>query len=362
MPSPLRIAVSGYYGCGNTGDEAVLAGITASFARRAGAEAARFTVFSANPEDTRRRHGLDAVDRMSRAALRATLRETDLLLSGGGSLLQDTTSLRSLLYYLWVLRLAQSMRVPTMFYAQGIGPLRRPAARALTRIVANRARAITVRDPGSEELLRAIGVSRVPVHVTADPAFALQPAPAERVDALLAAAGVLGNIPLLGVAVRQWPAGPSEETYASALREAARRAGSRVVFLPMQPPGDVELSHAIAARLTDATVLEEPLSPQEAVGVCGRLDALLAMRLHALIFASLSGVPLTALSYDPKVAELMILLGQAGQCLPLDVPAAELSERVADSFGRGREALRDRARALEDRTLENVDIALAAAR
>ena len=140
---PIRIAVSGYYGCGNIGDEAVLAGIVESFAIRSGTNSASFTVLSANAADTGKRHGLAAIDRMKLPAVRRVLRESDLLISGGGSLLQDTTSVRSLLYYLWVVRLARSCGTPVMFFAQGIGPLRRKISRALTRIVANRVRMIT---------------------------------------------------------------------------------------------------------------------------------------------------------------------------------------------------------------------------
>src|SRR5579872_2840845 len=149
-----RIAVSGYYGCGNTGDEAVLAGIIESFARRGAAGRAEITVLSADPDDTRQRHRLPAVDRMSMHAVRRTLRTSDLLLSGGGSLLQDTTSLRSLVYYLWIVRLARILGTPVMFYAQGIGPLRRRVSRAMVRVVADRVHYITVRDPGSARTLR----------------------------------------------------------------------------------------------------------------------------------------------------------------------------------------------------------------
>src|SRR5579862_5696826 len=119
----MRFTVSGYYGCGNAGDEAVLAGIKEALQRQAGDEA-QMIVLSQNPAETRRLHGLAAVDRMSLSMVRRVLSETDLLLSGGGSLLQDTTSIRSLLYYLWIARTAYSIGKPVMFYAQGIGPLR----------------------------------------------------------------------------------------------------------------------------------------------------------------------------------------------------------------------------------------------
>ena len=191
MAKQLHFAVSGYYGCGNAGDEAVLAGIAASFARQAG-ERVRLTVLSQNPDATIAQHGLQAIDRMDLSHVRATLRESDLLLSGGGSLLQDTTSIRSLLYYLWIARMAFQMGKPVMFYAQGMGPLRRPLSRWLVRLVANRAAYLTVRDEPSALLLKTIGVTNPRLEVTADPAFALMPATSDLIDNLCRAE----NIPI----------------------------------------------------------------------------------------------------------------------------------------------------------------------
>ena len=168
MNETQQFAVSGYYGCGNAGDEAVLAGIRESLARVAG-DRVRLLALSQNPEETRKLHGIRAEDRMNFSALRAVMRESDLLLSGGGSLLQDTTSVRSLLYYLWVARVALNASIPLMFYAQGMGPLRRNMSRTLVRMVANRAASITVRDESSARLLAAIGVTNPKIEVTADP-------------------------------------------------------------------------------------------------------------------------------------------------------------------------------------------------
>lgn len=364
-----RIALSGYYGCGNTGDEAVLAGIVESFRRRGGDNAADFTVLSQDPADTERRHGLRAVDRMKLASLRAALRESDLLISGGGSLLQDTTSVRSLLYYLWVVRLALKCGAPVMFYAQGLGPLRRPVSRFLTRVVANRVQCITVRDPGSAALLKTIGVCRPPIEVTADPAFALTPAPPEEVEAALRAAGApTDGRPLVGIALRPWHAtgGPTVADFARMADRVAEQTGAHPVFLPMQPPGDVALSEQVAAAMSrPATVVKGELSPRLALGLVGAMSGVVAMRLHALIFAAVGAVPMAALSYDPKVAQLMAGLEQSEYALDLAEfaadRAADLAVAVVAQSGILRPALRARADAFAERALVNVDRALAVA-
>lgn len=312
---PIRIAISGYYGCGNTGDEAVLAGILESF--RLKAPEANFTVFSANPDSTARLHNVVAAPRMSASAVKRVLRESDLLISGGGSLLQDVTSLRSLVYYLWVVRSALSMRRPVMFYAQGIGPLRSRAGRLLTQNVANRVHAITVRDEGSAALLAQIGVTRPTIEVTADPAFGLTPAPRQRAEQILTESGVDLMAPRVGIAIRPWHKTEVPLDAYVKLAEGIEAKG-QIVFLPMQPPGDTALSDSIAIRVPGAIVIRQPLTPAEALAVTSQFDGLIAMRLHALIFGAMAGIPMLALGYDPKVHSLMTRLDRADTVVDLE--------------------------------------------
>ena len=380
----VRLAVSGYYGCGNAGDEAVLAGIKTAIARQAAQRGvkAELVVLSQNPDETTRLHGLPAVFRMSAKEVRRTLRDSDLLLSGGGSLLQDTTSLKSLLYYLWVMRVAISVHKPFMFYAQGIGPLRRPVSRALVRLVANRAALLTVRDDGSATLLRRIGAIKPPLEVTADPAFALDAAPSDAVDALYAAERLPRDTPLVAVALRPWheprpgangnPNGPAHEEshspvplYARLLTELERQTGARPVLLPMHVPDDLEFGAHVAAH-PDAPrnllAVESAYPPRVLLGLIGRMQAVVALRLHTLIFAARQAVPPFALSYDPKVENLMELLGLEAQRAnwrgfdPADV-AAHVAVLIRDRETHT-EALRARIPELERLALRTADLAL----
>jgi polysaccharide pyruvyl transferase CsaB len=364
LRSPINLAVSGYYGCGNAGDEAVLAGIRAAFARRAG-DQARLFALSQNPEATTHLHGIPAINRMSLAAMRSLLRQSDLLLSGGGSLLQDTTSVRSLLYYLFVCRLAHSMHVPFMFYAQGLGPLRRGVSRMLVRMVANRAACITVRDAGSAQLLATLGVTQPPVEVTADPAFALTPAASAGVDALMKKEGLPRDAPLLGVSLRPWGgAGESPiPDYARLLLELERQTGAKVVLLPMHVPDDVEFCDRVMEEAgRKFPILRDSYPPETLLGLVGRMQAVVAMRLHTLIFAARVCVPPFALSYDPKVESLMRSLDLRDSLENwFGFDPAEVAERVAALLS-NREmrvaTLRVQTADLETRALRNADLAL----
>ena len=338
-----RITLSGYYGFGNAGDEAVLAGLVSGFHAARPSEDLELVALSGNPAETRTAHGIAAEDRMKAGPLLSALARTDLLLSGGGSLLQDVTSAHSIFYYLGVVRLAQILGKKTMFAAQGIGPLTLPRSRRLVASVANRLDAITVRDAGSAQLLRDIGVSRPPIEVTADPALLLTPTAGER---------LASNF---GVALRAWP---GQETLAEQVAEACSRAvpEGRPLLFPMQPQNDRKAAEQFAAKWhqvtsqanTAQTNTAAVCSAQEGLpGLLSNINScemMVGMRLHALILAAACGVPSVALSYDPKVAAFMASCGQADAVYDLSQPdPARLSALISrvwmERFARS-EALR----------------------
>lgn len=346
---------SGYYGLGNAGDEAVLAASVGMFRERR--PDLPITVLSADPAGTRGALGVEALPRMKPAQVLPALRRCRLFLSGGGSLLQDRTSLKSLLYYLILLDLARRSGARTMVFAQGIGPLDRPAARRWTARVLSRVDAITVRDADSADLLREIGVSgkgAPEITITADPVFALNPQVTERVTA------AAGERPALAVSLRPWA---GVEKIIPVLAQVLQPFGAdlRLLAWPLFPEQDLPVCRQLAAQLPGLRVVTEPLSPGEWMALAGWTDLVIAMRLHALIFAAARAVPVIGVSYDPKVDALLGRLhskpvGTAGS---LDARAltraldAILSE--GENGRRGREA---RAEHLRTLAFGNVDRAL----
>ncbi len=298
---PKRIVISGYYGYGNTGDEAVLAGILATF-RQLNLDA-EVTVLSGDPSRTASEHpGVRALHRYRQ--LLSAVRGADLVISGGGSLLQDATSARSIYYYLFVLRLARMLGKPTMVYAQGIGPLIRPGARKWTAGILNRMKAITVRDSDSKALLESIGV-RMPVTVTADPAFLVEPDQDEARNALDGHG--LARQEFILASVRPWQDNSDwPERFGRGLREASEQLGVPIAVLPMQESEDLALSEEISAGTLIRGVSRVPTVK----GLIGRASLVVGMRLHALIFAASEGVPFVPVAYDPKVASFAAMTGQ----------------------------------------------------
>ncbi len=351
-----RLLLSGYYGYGNAGDEAVLAGLVTGFrAARSGGEL-EIVALSGSPGETRAAHGILAADRYQPGALLREIGRADLVLSGGGSLLQDVTSAHGIFYYLGVVRMAQVLGRKTMFIAQGIGPLRLARSRRLVRSVANRLDAVTVRDPDSAALLREIGVSRPPVEVTADPALLLEAAPGT------------GEQASFGVALRPWG---GQEGVAAHVADACASvlSGRRALLLPMQAGTDKPVAEQFARQWHQgdhagnrATLcsLEKGLTPLLAnIASC---DLMIGMRLHALILAAAAGVPSVALSYDPKVDAFMQGSGQGDAVYDLsrsdpDALQGLLSRVWSERVERGG-ALRAALPSLRARAAGNIDVAL----
>lgn len=297
----MRIALSGYYGFDNTGDEALLSAITSSI--KAYAPQTEFAVFSGAPEKTRSLHGIKAVYYLNPWQVFKTLFQSDLLISGGGSIFQDVTSARSLPYYISVVALARILRKPVIFYAQGVGPINRPFSKWLMRLVANRVNLITLRDKDSLDYLRNLGVTRPPLKVTADPVFSLQPDPEHKAatKALLSKLNPAG-MPVIGVSVRKWaPLEGYQHNLAKLLDHLAENK-YKILFIPMAFPEDIAESKRVAHLMKeDAIILEENLTSKEHLSLIADLELMIGMRLHSLIFAASRGIPFAGLSYDPKV-------------------------------------------------------------
>jgi polysaccharide pyruvyl transferase CsaB len=295
-----NVVMSGYYGFGNAGDEAILQSIHTNIE---GSGDVSVTVLSNDPEDTKTRYGYKAVNRFKVFQVFNALRRCDALVSGGGSLLQDHTSTRSLMYYLYIIKAAELMGKKVMIYANGIGPVEKKANRRRVRRIISKADVITLRDEASALELQSIGVKRTDIHVTADPVFTLDGIRREHAVKLLQDRGFPANTPFVCVSIRKW-SGPTDfcEKLAALCDEIHERYGQNIVFIAMQSPNDSKISHEVQGLMkSPSVVLDSRYSAEELMGIIGMADFVLAMRLHTLIFSARMCVPLAGIIYDPKV-------------------------------------------------------------
>ncbi len=355
------IVVSGYYGFANAGDEAMLAAMIEALTDIE--PNINITVISGNPEDTRRRHGVAAVYRLNYPEIAKVMTKSQLLISGGGSLLQDVTSDRSLYYYLSIMMLAKKLGRPVMLYAQGIGPVQGSLAQGAMRYIGNMVDLITVRDEGSYEELKRLKVTAPPVYITADPVLAMHPVAKQIGRAILKHHGQEGVAPLIGISVREWKDwGHFKQVLAHAADLMIEELGARVVFIPMQYPDDLSVSRKIAGRMKHpAAVLPGEYTTSELLSLVGNLDLLIGIRLHALIFAAVMHVPMAGISYDPKIDRFLETIGERHVGTLKTVTDEALMTRIRQLWAERKQASperEDRINTLRNKAFQNAELAL----
>lgn len=298
-----KIVISGYYGFANAGDEAMLTSIVRAL--RGVQPEIDLTVISGNPTETSAKHKVKSIYRFNFFKIYSAVKNADMLLSGGGSLLQDVTSLRSLFYYLFIILIGKMAGKKVMLYSHGIGPIRNTLARKLTRIVCSKADLITVRDADSQTELLKMGLSGRNIIVTADSVLALPVADKTIGQKILQNAGIDIKRPVLGISVRPWVNDINcFKVIAAALKQFKSEHDAQIVLLPLQYPADLKSCAAVNSFLKDEKdiyFLDSAYNTEEFLSLIGNFKLLLGMRLHALVFAAVMKVPLLAISYDPKV-------------------------------------------------------------
>lgn len=322
--------LSGYYGFGNLGDEALLEVIVDEVRKRF--PNSQLEVLSATPQMTSAACGIAATPRWDWRAVRDAIARADVVLSGGGGLLQSGTSLRSLLYYVAILREAIRAKRKTMVFAQSIGPLD-VWGRLLVRHCCKGLNRATVRDARSRKLLHEL-LPQTPIEQTADPVF-LFDLPDERND--LAAEG-LGEEsgPYAVVSVRK-TAGfrDAGAVLARAVDRLAQRHGVRAAFLPLGGAADAAASTDVIRACASSPVLLPECDLQKAASIIRGARVVIGTRLHALVLAARYCVPFLAMAYDSKVTALcedlqypLAPLWSAGARRPEDAAVDDLVDRL----------------------------------
>lgn len=326
-----EILISGYYGFQNSGDDSLLLAIIQDIKREK--PDAEIVVLSFNPEETTHIYGVKAVNRFNMAGILREMRRASLLISGGGTLIQDGTSSKSLWYYLAVIELARMCGVRVMLYANGIGPVYRNINRKKTKKLLNKVDAITVRDSMSLDELARLGVTKPEICATADPAFSLA-APSENTgEPLLKRYGVDMTKKRLCISVRKWKTITPEweRSLAAAIDEIAEKYDMYPVFFPMQIKKDYEISARIAGMMKcPSAVLNEVFSAGDALSVMSNMDLCIGMRLHTLIYSVSQCVPVIGLVYDPKIQGFLEYIDQK-YYLPLEKSDKDAIISMADS-------------------------------
>ena len=294
----VQFLISGYYGFGNLGDEALARVIVAELRSRY--PYADIDVLSAHPDVTAHELGVRSTPRAQVSAVREAIARADVVLSGGGGLLQNATSLRSLLYYAGILRAANKAHRKSMIFAQSIGPLDF-VGKTVVREWCKGTRVATVRDARSQRLLASL-LHEAAIERTADPAFLYDD---EGATLDLAAEGIDPAAPLIVVAVRKCAGFQyAANVIANTVDRLANEYDAHVAFLALGGAEDAEAATSLIRKCKSTPVLLPLTDLGAACALIRQSFAVIGMRLHALIFAIRYGVPFLAVAYDPKVSAL----------------------------------------------------------
>ncbi|MBM6619075.1 polysaccharide pyruvyl transferase CsaB [Bacillus suaedaesalsae] len=292
----MKILLSGYYGFNNIGDEAILYSIIQAL--RYYDPTIEITVLSNNTVSTSKEYDVKAVNRWSVKEIFLALLESDGLISGGGSLLQDQTGWKSVPYYTSVMYLANLLRKPVFVYAQGMGPINKSVNKWVVQKVLKRVNRITVRDQRSKDLLVNLKV-RKEIDLVPDPVLGLSPSEQET-DTWLNQQEISNKI--ITVSVRNWTSDYNYLKKIALALDQCIQQGYEIIFIPMHGKHD-DITSKKVANMMHSTSLIAPFdaSIHEKIEMIGRSKLLVGMRLHALIFASITNTPFISLSYDPKI-------------------------------------------------------------
>ena len=317
-----KIVICGYHGFANSGDEALLKAMIDILKRKQ--PDLSITVLSMHPESTKKLYNVDSVYRYNLFKIYRLFKSSDLFIFGGGSLLQDITSKRSLYYYLTIINMALKSGIKVMLYGNGIGPLTDKKSRIKTAKCLNKVDLITLRDDLSDKLLSEIGVTAPDIHITSDPAFTLQFDDLQKNDSLLCEAGIDSDTKYAVVAVRDWKDSVSNfnDIIAKFCDNISRKHNISPLFIPMQYKEDEQIALDIISRMdTKGYIIRRNLEIDEVFSLIGFSTLALGMRLHMLIYATTLGIPVIALSYDTKVSAFMQSLHQ-----PISIDVDNISE------------------------------------
>lgn len=282
-----KILISGYYGFDNFGDEAIL-GVLINHLR-----GNDITVLSSNPEKTGRTHNVNSLNSFNPKLIVERLPKFDMLISGGGSLLQNVTSNKSLFYYCGLINIMASLKKDVVIFAQGIGPVKGFWGKLIVKSALKKCKYISVRDVKSQELLKSWGIES---NLVCDPIFDLNVPTPKRTRKV-------------GIQLRKF-ASLTDELFDEIIKQVALKFSDREIeLICFQDSEDEGISKVFLNKLKkknptiNANIIKN-LTNKEVIEKVSEYDYLIGMRFHACLLGLKYGIKTLAISYDPKVETL----------------------------------------------------------
>lgn len=306
-----KVLISGYYGFDNFGDEAILKVLLDKL------KDCDVTVLTANPRKTFDTYGVHSVHYLNMPLVMNQIAYCDVLISGGGSLLQNVTSTKSLLYYSIIIQLAQLINKEVVIFAQGIGPINGWFATNTAKSVLKRANYVSVRDERSLQLLKKWKVN---ANLVCDPIYSLEVEQPQRTSKIGVQLRIFNTL--------------TDELFDQIIKQINLRYYDREIeLLSLQDEADVGISQVFYNKMKklnpDINVtIAKGLNNNEIIEHISQYDCMIGMRYHACLVAIKYGVKTLAIGYDPKVETLAKEHGIP--CLSMDSKKNSYTKQFTD--------------------------------
>ncbi len=283
--SSKKVAICGYYGKENLGDEAILQAICTLLDKSA-QKSKICLINSKNP-----------------FKILKNLWRADLFVFGGGSLLQNSTSNASLLYYLFVMHLASMLCGQKIMLANGVGPIKnglisRKTWLSLISRATNKLDFISVRDTFSQNLLSSLLPSRK-IHLIPDPTLIF----AQEINQRLITQNNGGHFVFIPCSSGLKNEGISLDLLASSLEKVAQSWKINLEIVVLNSREDISDACELAHRLKNARVTA-PRGANELFEILSGAKFMISQRYHGALFSAMMQIPTLAVSNDPKMHAL----------------------------------------------------------
>lgn len=301
----VKALISGYYGYKNFGDEAILSVLI----KHLTALECDITVLSGDIEYTKTKNNVNAINRFDFKEVINEIKSCDFLISGGGSLLQDVTSIKSLVYYLLIIAIAILFNKKVIIFAQGIGPINNKFAQFMTKNLLKLCTYISVRDEKSHNLLKSWGIN---ADLVCDPIYSLDIETQEKTDSV-------------GIQLRDFRTMNYNLLQKLAQLTANKFFGKKIKIFSLQESFDLEISKKFENILkTISPDIDTEIITDNIAEKISTLEYMIGMRFHALLIAIKAGVKTCAINYDIKVEKL----AQSAQIPIISMNAEENFEEI----------------------------------
>ncbi len=285
-----KVLLSGYFGFKNFGDELILS-ILINKLKTLNSD---ITVITSDPDYTKFNHNsTTCVRTFDILNIIKAIHASDILISGGGSLLQDVTSFKSLIYYLLIIFIALIFRKRVIIFAQGIGPINNFLGQILAKNILKHCDYISVRDEKSANLLKIWGID---ADIVCDPVFCYKIEPKAKDK-------------IIGIQLRSFK-GIDDYTLAFLATFVSKNFPTyKVEIYSLQDSLDLDICKKFEQKINfenpaiDVSVFSAK-SINDIIKHIGCCEYLIGMRFHSLIIGLLSGCKCLAINYDIKVENL----------------------------------------------------------